>query len=259
MSLQVRDLHAKQTGMGEASSPMPVPDALRRSTDIVKFARGRRIFEQGMSGNLAYLVESGKVKITRQTSNGYHHVLAILGPGDVFGELSLFESQPRSASAHAITHVTLRELDRTLVNVLLESDLEVSTWFIRQLARRLRRANDAVTDLAFSDVPTRVAQVLLDLADQFGREVDGTVFLDHGLTQLELAQLAGAARESVNKALASFVSRGWITAGKRTARILDTRALARRAGRSGRGPEPDLVAACPSVKPLWRTGAQHDK
>lgn len=220
--------------MADLSTPTLVPDGLLRSTRTLQVPRGRAIFEQGSPGRLAYLVVSGKVKITQFTGNGYSNVLAILGPGEVFGEFCLFEGGLRSASAHAVTATLLRELDRAVLDELLNSDLEVATWLIRQLARRLRRANDAATDLAFSDVPTRVAQVIIDLADQFGQEVDGVVFLDHGLTQAELAQLVGAARESVNKALASFVSRGWITSQQGSARLLDVDALIRRAGRAER-------------------------
>ena len=112
--------------------------------------------------------------------------------------------------------------------------MDVATWLITQLARRLRRANDAASDLVFFDVPARTAQLLLDLAEQFGRDDGGTVLIEHGLTQLELAQLVGTARESLNKSLASFVARGWIRVAFRSARILDTDALARRAGRPGK-------------------------
>ena len=163
---------SKQAGW-EHDSPA-VPEALRPLHSAI----GRRheagaMFEQGSHGRLAYLVESGKVKITQFTGNGYSNVLAILGPGDVFGELSLFDGGVRSASAHAVTPVTLRELDRHVLDELLKSDLRGLHVVDPQLARRLRRANDAATDLAFSDVRHGVAQVILDLADQFGEEVDG--------------------------------------------------------------------------------------
>lgn len=224
--------------MEDDSATALAPDVLLRSARTVTVKQGRAVFEQGSPGDAAYLVVSGKVKISQQAGAGPSNVLAILGPGDVFGELSLFDGGARSASAHAVTAVTLRELDRDVLDELLHTHFDVATWLIRQLARRLRRATDAASDLVFSDVPARTAQVLLALAEQFGRDDDGVVLIDHGLTQLELAQLTGARRESVNKSLASFVARGWISVASRSARILDMDALTRRAGRTGKVPGP---------------------
>jgi CRP/FNR family transcriptional regulator, cyclic AMP receptor protein len=79
------------------------------------------------------------------------------------------------------------------------------------LARRLRRTNDNVADLIFTDGPGRVAKQLLQLAQRFGTQEDGKLRVTHDLTQEEIAQLVGASRETVNKALADFAHRGWIT------------------------------------------------
>ena len=97
------------------------------------------------------------------------------------------------------------------------------------LARRLRRTNDSVADLIFTDVPGRVAKALLQMADRFGsRDTDG-LKVKHDLTQEELAQLVGASRETVNKALADFVHRGWIQLQGKSVVILDEDRLRRRA------------------------------
>jgi CRP-like cAMP-binding protein len=79
------------------------------------------------------------------------------------------------------------------------------------VARRLRRTNDNVADLIFTDVPGRVAKQLLQLAQRFGTQEDGALRVTHDLTQAEIAQLVGASRETVNKALGDFAHRGWIT------------------------------------------------
>ena len=152
--------------------------------------------------------------------------------------MSLFDGNTQAPSAHAVTAVTLCALDRDVLDELLDAHIDVATWLIRHLARRLRRANDATADLVFSDVPARLAQVLLDLAEQFGREDDDAVLVDHGLTQRELAQIAGTTRESVNKTLASYAARGWISVAIRSVRILDLNALIRRAGRPRKVPGP---------------------
>ena len=97
------------------------------------------------------------------------------------------------------------------------------------LGRRLRRTNEALADLVFSDVPGRVAKALLDLSSRFGRQVEDGVLVAHELTQEELAQLVGASRETVNKALADFAGRGWLRLEARAVTILDVERLTRRA------------------------------
>jgi CRP-like cAMP-binding protein len=88
---------------------------------------------------------------------------------------------------------------------------EITERLLRVLARRLRRTNDNVADLIFTDGPGRVAKQLLQLAQRFGAHEDGALRVNHDLTQKEIAQLVGASRETVNKALADFAHRGWIT------------------------------------------------
>ena len=111
----------------------------------------------------------------------------------------------------------------------LEGRPVVARGLLTQLAGRLRKANDVVADLVFSDVPGRVAKALLDLADRFGRTADDGVHVHHDLPQEELAQLVGASRETVNKALADFASRGWLRLEPRSVVIMDIDRLRRRA------------------------------
>ena len=97
------------------------------------------------------------------------------------------------------------------------------------LARRLRRTNENLADLVFTDVPGRVAKALLELSQRFGRPVEEGVMVAHDLTQEELAQLVGASRETVNKALADFASRGWLRLEARAVLLQDVERLQRRA------------------------------
>lgn len=97
------------------------------------------------------------------------------------------------------------------------------------LARRLSRTNESLADLVFSDVPGRVAKALLDLADRFGRPTADGLLVAHDLTQEELAQLVGASRETVNKALAEFVQRDWLRLENRAVIVLDLQRLRQRA------------------------------
>jgi CRP/FNR family transcriptional regulator, cyclic AMP receptor protein len=194
-----------------------------------RLTRGEALFHEGDSGDRLYVVTDGKVKLGRRSSDGRENLLAILGPGQMFGELSLFDPGPRSATATGVTDCTMQSLSHDELVPWLDGRPEVARGLLAQLAGRLRRANDVVADLVFSDVPGRVAKALLDLASRFGRVADDGVHVHHDLTQEELAQLVGASRETVNKALADFASRGWLRLEARSVVLLDVDRLKRRA------------------------------
>lgn len=194
-----------------------------------RLRRGEVLFHEGDSGDKLYVVLEGKVKLGRTSADGRENLLAILGPGQMFGELSLFDPGPRSATVTAVTESTFASLSHEDLQLWLEGRPVVARGLLSQLAARLRKANDVVADLVFSDVPGRVAKALIDLADRFGRTADDGVHVHHDLTQEELAQLVGASRETVNKALADFTSRGWLRLEPRSVVIMDIERLSRRA------------------------------
>jgi CRP/FNR family transcriptional regulator, cyclic AMP receptor protein len=200
-------------------------DSMAAST----LARGDVLFNEGDSGSQLYVVIEGKIKLGRTSADGRENLLAILGPGQMFGELSFFDPGPRSATATAVTDVELKSLGHDALSPVLATHPDVALALLNQLAGRLRRTNEVVGDLVFSDVPGRVAKALLDLAGRFGRKADDGVHVNHDLTQEELAQLVGASRETVNKALADFASRGWMRLEPRSVVILDIERLQRRA------------------------------
>ena len=202
---------------------------LRRQMSEVKLSRGEHLFNEGDDGDALYVVLEGKMKLTRQAADGRENLLSVIGPGEMFGELSLFDPRPRTSTASAVTDVVLAGLKHEALNSWLREHPEVSLHLLRALAQRLRRANDVTADLVFTDVPGRVAKNLLDLADRFGsKEADG-LHVHHDLTQEELAQLVGASRETVNKALADFAARGWLQISARSVLILDAERLRKRA------------------------------
>jgi CRP/FNR family transcriptional regulator len=176
-----------------------------------------------------YVVTDGKVKVFRTSPDGRENMLAVLGPGEMFGELSLFDPGPRTATVAAITDCALTSLAHDSLRPWLAGRPELGVQLLQALAQRLRRTNEAMADLVFSDVPGRVAKTLLDLADRFGNADTDGVRVTHDLTQEELAQLVGASRETVNKALSEFVARGWIRLDGRAVLLLDQERLAHRA------------------------------
>ena len=186
------------------------------------------MFHEGDPGDALYVIEAGKIKLARRAADGRENLLAILGPGEMFGELSLFDPGPRVATAVAVSPVRLQSLTREDFVPLLDQP-RVALSLLAALGRRLRRTNEALADLVFSDVPGRVAKALVDLSQRFGQPVGDGVLVAHELTQEELAQLVGASRETVNKALADFAGRGWLRLEARAVTILDVDRLQRRA------------------------------
>jgi CRP/FNR family transcriptional regulator, cyclic AMP receptor protein len=204
-------------------------DALRSMVADVELSRGDRLFDEGDAGDRLYVVLEGKIKLTRAASDGRENLLSVLGPGEMFGELSLFDPRPRTASAVAITDARLAALAHADLLNWLTGRPDVALHLLRALARRLRRANDVMADLVFTDVPGRVAKALLSLAQRFGTQEAGMLRVTHDLTQEEIAQLVGASRETVNKALADFAHRGWLRLEGKSVLILEPERMGRRA------------------------------
>lgn len=203
--------------------------ALLESMTKLRLERGDTLFHEGDQGDRLYVIAEGKIKLGRTSNDGRENLLAILGPGELFGELSLFDPGPRTATATAIAETQLIGLGHEDLTDFLTGRPQVSATMLAALAQRLRRTNEALADLVFTDVPGRVAKALLDLSTRFGRQSDEGTLVAHDLTQEELAQLVGASRETVNKALADFASRGWLRLEARAVTLIDIERLQRRA------------------------------
>ena len=211
--------------------------ALRAEMHRVDIARGERLFGEGDAGDKLYVVLDGKIKLTRTAADGRENLLSVIGPGEMFGELSLFDPRPRTQTATALTDSKMAALDHQALREWVTDRPDMALHLLRALAQRLRRTNEVMTDLVFTDVPGRVAKALLDLADRFGLQRPDGLQVNHDLTQEELAQLVGASRETVNKALADFVSRGWIQLSAKSVLLVDPERLRRRARLTAADPQ----------------------
>jgi CRP/FNR family cyclic AMP-dependent transcriptional regulator len=187
------------------------------------YERGEVVFEQGAPAAELYLLEEGRIAITTVSNDGRDSVVAVMEDGALFGELGLFDEEPRSADARVLAPTILTALAYEPVRTALQAH-PASMWAItRVLAQRLRATDEALNDAVFLDVPARTAKRLLELAG----EQDA---FQIALTQEELAGLVGASRERVNKALSTFVRLGWIEIeGRGSYRILDRESLTLRA------------------------------
>ena len=203
--------------------------ALRASLKERAIAKGETLFIEGEPGDSMFLVIEGKLKLGQTSKDGRESLLAVLGPGEMCGELSLFDPGPRTSTATALTDAIVLSLGQEQLKPWLSGRPELAAALLQALARRLRRTNEAMADLVFSDVPGRVAKALMDLGEKFGEVTTEGLLVSHDMTQEELAQLVGASRETVNKALADFSQRGWIRLESRQVLILDVERLGRRA------------------------------
>lgn len=203
--------------------PPELLEQLRGRTALAKFRRGDLVFAQGDPATQLYVVFSGRVAIIARASDGRESVISVLGPGALFGEMSLFDGGSRSADVRALTTVHLIAIDFDDVRDVLVHRPEVLWAVVRILARRLRATDEALADAMFLDVTGRTAKRLLELAD-------GEEEFKMPLTQEELAGMVGASRERVNKAIATFIKLGWIeVAGRSRYRIIDRENLTERA------------------------------
>jgi len=209
--------------------------ALTRQLYTDEFRSGETIFTQGDPGDRVHVIVSGTVKISLRGPGGRENLRAILGPTDAFGELAVFDPGPRSCTASAITDVRAVWLDRATLRTWIARWPVIGEQLLQSLAQRLTHAEEQQVELVSSDVASRVARQLLLLGGRFGTpEADG-LRLEHELSQDELAQLVGADRVTVNKALRTFTARGWIRPDGKSVLILDPDALARRGAGGGTG------------------------
>ena len=195
----------------------------------MSFPRGHTVFAEGDPGDLLLIIVAGKVKLGRRNDDGRENLIAVMGPSHMFGELAIFDPGPRTSTVTTMTEVQAAVMGRQALRAWIAEYPEIGEQLLRVLARRLRRTDDALMSLIFTDVPGRVAKQLLSLAQRFGTSQGDALRVDHDLTQEELAQLVGASRETVNKALSDFAQRGWIQLQSKSVLINDPERLAKRA------------------------------
>ncbi|MBN2149366.1 MAG: Crp/Fnr family transcriptional regulator [Anaerolineales bacterium] len=204
-------------------------DALSDRLHCRAFPAGASIITVEQPGEAVYIILSGTVKVHIEQTNGNDVVLAILGPGDVVGEMSLMDSAGRSASVVTLDESTLLWIDRLSFQESLRSTPALAMNLVRILSSRVRLANEQIQTLATLDVNGRVARQLLAFADKYGEQAStGGITIPIRLTQSEIADLVGASRKRVNQVIVSFKSLGYISIAQNGCMVVHDRlALAR--------------------------------
>jgi CRP/FNR family transcriptional regulator, cyclic AMP receptor protein len=188
------------------------------------YPKGSVILFEDDPGDSLFVVRDGRVKVVLIGEDGREVILGVLGVGEYFGELSLIDDRPRSAHVIAMEDSNLLVLRREDFRNRVESSPRVAWSLLTELSRRLRRADDKIGGLVLLDVPGRIARLLLDLAEESGANA-----IEKTLTHQTIAQMIGASRETVSRAMKDFQDAGWITVERRRIAIADRAALEQRA------------------------------
>jgi CRP/FNR family transcriptional regulator len=190
------------------------------------FAPGQAVFMEGDASDTCYVVREGHARAVRSHGDGRSITLANFGPGDIFGELAMFEDERRSATVQAIDEMSVIGVLGPDMRRLMTEHPQISTRLVIALGRRLRETNERLSRQSFQTVQSRVAVVLEDLVRQ--AVVDGRSERDVLVTatQAELAQLAGSSRESASRFLAVLERAGVISQGRGRLVVHDPSALA---------------------------------
>ena len=195
-----------------------------------RFERDQIIFHKNDPGSTLYIIISGKVKIALPSAEGENVLVALLSTGDFFGELSLFDGEPRSATSIAAESTDILTLDQADLFEYLMGNPMAAKEIFAELSMRLRRTDELLSDAAFCDLSTRLSKRILDLAERYGQSSEGgETKINLRLRQQDLADMVGATRESVNKMLKTYKLKGLIKLEKGYVSILDREALERRA------------------------------
>lgn len=201
-------------------------EELERFAELTReraYPKGSVILFQDDPGDSLFVLRNGRVKVVLIGEDGREVILGVLEPGAHFGELALIDDQPRSAHVIAMEDAQLLVLRREDFKRRVEANPTVAWALLTELSRRLRRADVKIGGLVLLDVPGRIARLLLDLADE-----TGSAQIEKPLTHQTIAQMIGASRETVSRAMKDFQDAGLIRVERRRISIGDRDALEKR-------------------------------
>jgi CRP/FNR family transcriptional regulator len=204
------------------------PEDLVRVTDVAvprSFRGGEVVFRENDDSDTCYVVRSGHARAVREHADGRQITLATFGPGDIFGELAMFDDERRSATVEAVDALEVLGIPGVDMRALLTRHPEIAVKLVIALGRRLRAANERLARQSFQTVQSRVAAVLAQLVEQARAEGAGERDVLLTATQTELAQLAGSSRESASRFLAVLERAGVISQGRGRLTVHDPAAL----------------------------------
>ena len=162
-------------------------------------------------GDLVFVVQTGTIKITRVNDEGKEVILALLGPGEIFGELAILDGEARSANALAQENCQLLAINKEDFLEILKNNFSVSYNLMCELAKRLRKSDQQIEALSLSDAEHRIGVSLLNLAEDMGVIRKGKVTIQNLPFQQDIANMAGTSRETVSRVLKLLENKSMIS------------------------------------------------
>jgi CRP-like cAMP-binding protein len=206
-------------------------DQLTAASVVVSYGNRQRIFDKGDDGDRLLGVLRGQVRIYVISSEGRELIMNVIMPDELFGEISLIDGKPRSASAVAVGDTDLLHIKRADLQALLQKNSELCFKFMTVLCERVRWTSGLLEDASLLDLTARLAKRLLNLAEGVGEKEGDAIRISVKLSQTDLGNMLGVTREAVNKQLREWKKDGIVDMQDGQVLIQDPKALARLVGR----------------------------
>lgn len=190
-----------------------------------KLKNGTVIFHEGDPGSAFFLVKQGRVKIYKAAPDGREQVISILGDGQIFGDVPVFDGGPYPATAATMVETEIYQVKRDEFEEFLRRHPDVAMKLLKMLGQRLRQAMALIRDLSFKQVPHRLAGLLLKLALENGKAVDGGTLIDMALSRQDIAEIVGTSRETVTREIKKMESNGMLRLEGRRIIVTDAEKL----------------------------------
>ncbi|MDP2983188.1 MAG: Crp/Fnr family transcriptional regulator [Candidatus Latescibacter sp.] len=202
-------------------------EAIARVSVLKNCPKDTLILIEDEEGDALFIIREGKVKVTSFSETGKEVIFSILGVGDFFGDMSLLDGKPRSASVISIEESSVYILRRADFHSIIEKHPNIALKLLKELTSRLRKADERIESLAFLDVRGRVAGILLQLAEESGEKTPEGIVIRSRPTHQDLANMVGTTRETVTRILKQIENGNYITLSGKDVTILDTERLKR--------------------------------
>ena len=176
----------------------------------VRFEKDTLVVGQDEKGDSLFIIKDGRVKVVLYGESGREVILSIFTAGDIFGEMSLLDGQPRSANVRTMTPTEVLVLSRSDFVEHLHENPDTALKVLSEMCRRMRHADEVIGNLALLDVYGRVGRTLINLGRQDGVETDEGILIRERPTQQDLASMIGTSRETVSRVLSEFQRRGYL-------------------------------------------------
>lgn len=196
-------------------------DAISKLSNRIKYPKNNIIFIEKEEGNILYIILRGRVKVVKISESGEEIILAALNKGDFFGEMSLLDGKPRSATVISIEDSELMLIKSNHFEKVIEKHPRIALKLLKELTVRLRKADELIGNLALMNVKGRIAGLFIQLAKEHGQKTKEGVLIKSRPTHQEIANMVGATRETVSRILKQLEDNNYICMSGKDVIIFD--------------------------------------